>query len=51
VVTGCIWLRVGTSGRLLWTQLMNLWVPLKAGSFLTRWVNICFSRTLHHGII
>jgi hypothetical protein len=43
--TGCIWLRIGTSGGLVYT-IMNLWVPQKVGNFLTS-----FSRkTLLYGV-
>jgi len=42
-----IWLRIGSSGGLLWTQ-----VPLKSRNFLTSWVATGFSRrTLLHGVI
>jgi len=47
---GVKFLRIGSSGGLLWT-VMNHQVPWKVENFLTSWPAISFSRrTLLHGV-
>jgi hypothetical protein len=51
VWTGWMWLRIGTSGRLLWTQWWTFGIHKRQGIFFTSWVTIIFSRgTLLHGV-
>jgi hypothetical protein len=48
--TGFGWLRIGSSGGLLWTRWWTFGFHKKAGYFLTSWVTIGFSNNiLHHG--
>jgi hypothetical protein len=49
--TGFGWLRIGSSGELLWTQWWTSGFRKKVGNFLTSWVTISFSNNiLHHGV-
>jgi hypothetical protein len=49
--TGFSWLRIGSSGGLLWTRWWTFGFHKKAGYFLTSWVTISFSNNiLHHGV-
>jgi hypothetical protein len=41
MLTGLIWLRIGSSGRLLWKTVMN--VSQKCRNFLISWATISFS--------
>jgi hypothetical protein len=49
--TGFGWLRIGSSGGLLWTRWWTFGFHKKRGYFLTSWVIISFSNNiLHHGV-
>jgi len=39
-----MWLRIGTTGRLLWTQLCTFWFRK------SRWITSCCRRTLLNGV-
>jgi hypothetical protein len=41
--TGSIWFRIGTGGGVLVNTVMNLWVPYKAGNFLSSLGSVSFS--------
>jgi len=48
------WIHLAQDGDqcILVNMVMKLWIPQKAGNFLTGWLNISFSRrTLLHGVI
>jgi hypothetical protein len=48
--TGFSWLRIGSSGGLVWTREWTFEFHKKSGYFLTGWVTISFSNNfLHHG--
>jgi hypothetical protein len=47
---GLSWLRVGSSGGLVWTRWWTFGFHKTAGYFLTSWVTISFSNILHHGV-
>jgi hypothetical protein len=49
--TGFSWLRIGSSGGLVWTRWWTFGFHKKAGCFLTSWVTISLSNIiLHHGV-
>jgi hypothetical protein len=49
--TGFVWLRIGSSGGLLWTRWWTFGFHKKAGCYLAIWVTIGFSKNiLHHGL-
>jgi hypothetical protein len=48
--TGFSWLRIGSSGGLVWTRQWTFGFHKKAGYFLTSWVAISFSNILHHDV-
>jgi hypothetical protein len=49
--TGFSWLRIGSSGGLLWTWWWTFRFHKKVGYFLTSWVTISFSNNiLHHAV-
>jgi len=51
VWTGFIWLRIGTSGRLLWRRKL-FHVSWKARNFFNSWETVSFwRRNLFHGVI
>jgi hypothetical protein len=48
---GFSWLRIGSSGGLLWTWWWTFGFDKKVGYFLTSWVTISFANNmLHHGV-
>jgi hypothetical protein len=49
--TGFSWLKIRSSGGLVWTRWWTFGLHKKAGYFLTSWVTVGFSNNiLHHGV-